>query len=102
MALALVKNLQGSDAAAHIPSLHIHSDSELLIKQMKGIYKVKNPELIKLKAIIHALLHSTKHSFKHVRRMYNHHADALANQGIDEKTKIPTNLIQIIKQHMPS
>jgi ribonuclease HI len=99
LALALVKNR--SDDQDTTPFLAIYSDSELLIKQMKGAYKIKNPELIKLKAIIDALLQETAHSFKHVRRTYNHQADALANQGINEKTKIPLQLIQIIKRHMP-
>ncbi|MBI3779575.1 MAG: ribonuclease HI family protein [candidate division NC10 bacterium] len=65
--------------------VRILSDSELLVRQIEGTYRVKNPRL--------ALLHSqaqdlirTIPSFRieHVGRELNLRADALANRGIDE------------------
>lgn len=63
----------------------VYADSELLIKQAKGLYRVKEPGL-KLRF---AELKSLEMQFKrvgyhHVRREYNKAADALANQAMDE------------------
>lgn len=70
------------------------SDSLLLVQQMKGLYKVKNPILKQMKTIIETLLIPMHHSFKHVLREYNLQADALANIGIDKKRKIPHEIVQ--------
>jgi ribonuclease HI len=66
-------------------SLHIESDSELLVKQMRGIYRVKSSELQPLferaKKMAQGLV-----SFRitHVYREQNREADALANEALDE------------------
>lgn len=75
------------------------SDSELLIRQMSGIYKVKNPILKQMKTIIDTLLLSMKYSFKHVLREYNVQADALANLGVDKKRKLPKEVIQFATRY---
>ena len=60
------------------------ADSELLIKQAQGIYRVKNPDLAlryaELKRLEDALESVT---YRHVRREYNTLADALANEAMD-------------------
>lgn len=59
-------------------------DSELLVKQMKGLYKVKNPVLKEKKARLASLAASFgKVSFTHVFREENSDADALANEAMD-------------------
>ena len=74
----------------------IISDSELLIKQMKGMYKVKNPELRKYFDIACMLLQHIQHSFKHVLREKNQEADALANEGIDKRAHPPQEFLAIL------
>jgi ribonuclease HI len=65
----------------------IQSDSELIVKQLKGEYRVKEPELKKLYQQVHTLLRAIqgKITFKHIRREQNRDADRLANIGIDSK-----------------
>ena len=73
-------------AAAHgIRTLHIRSDSELLVKQMKGQYRVKNPGLQPLYEEACALARTIgRVTFEHVRREFNKEADRLANEAMDE------------------
>jgi ribonuclease HI len=59
-------------------------DSELLVRQAVGRYKVKNPGLIPLhKQVLDLSRRFNSIEFKHVRRELNKHADALANQALD-------------------
>ncbi|MBX9680403.1 MAG: ribonuclease HI family protein [Gemmataceae bacterium] len=64
----------------------LRSDSELMVQQMSGKYKVKNEGLLPLyrKACsLVAKLESVK--FEHVRREYNKRADALCNEALDSR-----------------
>jgi len=73
-------------AQAHgIRALHIESDSELLVKQMRGQYKVKSEELRPLFERAKKMS-ATFDSFaiNHVYREQNKDADALANEALDE------------------
>jgi ribonuclease HI len=67
-----------------IVSLRIRSDSELLVRQMQGLYKVKSPDLKPLQERA-AKLARRLHYFaiEHVRRELNKDADALANVALD-------------------
>ena len=63
----------------------IKADSELLVKQMRGEYKVKNPGLQPLAARARLLVNQLDTvTFEHVRREMNKHADRLSNVGMDE------------------
>ncbi len=65
--------------------VHIRSDSELLVKQMRGEYKVKHPGLQPL--YVRARLLAVEIGdvrFEHVRREFNKEADRLSNLGMDE------------------
>ena len=54
------------------------------MRQLNGIYRVKNAELAKRFLEIVELKRHFKHvTFRHVRREFNKHADALVNQAID-------------------
>src|ERR1700682_5335883 len=72
-------------AAAHgIRALRIRSDSELLVRQMQGRYKVKSPDLRPLFERARKLSQALPFfSIEHVRREQNSEADALANQALD-------------------
>ena len=73
-------------ALAHgIKGIHVISDSELLVNQMSGKYKVKEPHLKELYLQGKQLIKQfTTVTFQHVPREENQEADKLANQGIDE------------------
>lgn len=65
--------------------LDCYLDSELVVKQLKREYKVKNPDLSPLFLEIHNLsLSFKKISYTHVRRELNKEADKLANQAMDK------------------
>jgi ribonuclease HI len=73
--------------AAHngIETLHIRSDSDLLVKQMRGEYRVKHPGLQPLWEQAHGLAKRIRRvQFEHVRRELNKEADRLANEAMDE------------------
>lgn len=64
-------------------SLHIKGDSMLVIKHMKGEYKVSSPRLKPLYVRAKELEKSIgKVSYEHIYRENNKRADELANQGL--------------------
>jgi ribonuclease HI len=67
-----------------VSELRIRSDSELLVKQMRGEYRVKNPGLQPLYEEARALARKIgRVTFEHVRRELNKDADRLANEAMD-------------------
>jgi probable phosphoglycerate mutase len=72
-------------AASHnIAALRIRSDSELLVRQMQGRYKVKSPDLKPLHERASKLSRQLQYfAIEHVRRELNTDADALANVALD-------------------
>jgi ribonuclease HI len=82
--LALIEGLQ--EAARWNPDrLEVYMDSLLVVEQLAGRYRVKNPDLRPLHARALALLGSFRDSVvSHVPREKNRGADALANRAIDE------------------
>jgi ribonuclease HI len=65
-------------------SLKVLSDSELLVKQMKGQYRVKNPGLLELYDRARVLVRKLERfSIDHVLREYNREADRLVNKVLD-------------------
>ncbi len=70
--------------AQKIESLKIISDSELMVRQMKGIYKVRHPELRRLYDEAQQLTSQIEHiEIRHALREHNQDADRLANQAMD-------------------
>lgn len=64
--------------------LSVHSDSELMIKQMNGEYKVKHPGLLPLYREAQLLTSRFEDvRFHHVRRETNKRADELCNLALD-------------------
>jgi ribonuclease HI len=82
--MGLVASLEYAVAHGY-KALEVISDSELLVKQINGQYKVRNPALMELhqqaKALIGKLDWLKVH---HVLRGKNKEADALANRAMDE------------------
>lgn len=73
-----------------VATLRVRSDSELLVKQMKGLYRVKNPGLQPLHREAQQLAREIgRVTFEHVRREQNAEADRLANQAMDEAGGAP-------------
>lgn len=82
-ALKKAKQLMGSKKAAEM-EVEVRMDSELIVKQLNGEYKIKEPELQPLFVEVWNLrLDFKKVDFKHVRREQNKAADSLVNQALD-------------------
>jgi ribonuclease HI len=65
-------------------ALKVISDSELLVRQVKGIYKVKNPTLQDLHGRAKELIGQLQwFSIGHALREHNQEADRLANEAMD-------------------
>jgi probable phosphoglycerate mutase len=80
----LLAALQWAIDHGHL-ELQIKADSELLVKQMRGEYKVKHPGLQPLFVRARLLvMQLDRVVFEHVRREYNREADRLSNLGMDE------------------
>ena len=68
-------------------SVEVFSDSELLVRQLEGRYRVKNAGLQPLFREAQSLLaRFSRARVSHVPRERNREADALANRAVDEKT----------------
>ena len=68
-----------------VHALQVRADSELMVKQMNGVYRVKNPGLQPLYEEARALARQIgRVTFEHVRRELNKDADRLANEAMDE------------------
>lgn len=67
--------------------LKINCDSELVVKQMQGRYRVQSPDLKPLFERAHKLAgRLDAFSIHHIPREQNHHADRLANAAMDQGT----------------
>lgn len=87
---ALIAGLQGGMKAG-VDIIHIVGDSQLIIKQVTGLFKVNKPELKKHRDYILGLLeHFHEYTIKWVPRRENKRADALVNAVFERrKTKCP-------------
>lgn len=67
--------------------LVVHSDSQLMVRQLLGEYRVKDKVLQTFFREANTLLKNASFTFSivHVEREKNHEADLLANSGIDAK-----------------
>lgn len=86
---ALIECLQRAQGFA-CTKLVVHSDSELLVKQIQGAYRVRNEGLRKYFQRVQRLKQTLPFSFEvhHVPREQNRDADMLANSGIDGKIRL--------------
>jgi ribonuclease HI len=77
------------EAARALSCTHLvaHSDSELMVRQVNGRYRVKDPTLKRYYERVRTLLLDAPFRFelRHVPREQNADADRLANEGIDSR-----------------
>ena len=67
----------------------IYSDSELIVNQMSGVYKIQKPNLQPLFLTLWNLtLDFAKVEFKAIPREKNKEADALVNQALDQEERL--------------
>lgn len=86
--IALLSGVKGAHSLG-VKNLVCHADSELIIRQIKGEYKVKNQELRLLHDAVMALIGDFESiEFVHVPRENNSFADRLVNRAIDTQEKI--------------
>ncbi len=66
----------------------VQSDSQLLVRQLNGEYRVKDEKLKELfQRAVSLLRQFDSYRIVHVRRAFNKLADRMANRGIDEAVK---------------
>ncbi len=85
LGLVRLKALIGAEAArgAHV---RVMSDSELMVRQVNGEYKVKDANLKKLFVDLHnAQQDFGKVTFSHIRREQNQAADRMVNEALDRE-----------------
>ena len=89
---ALIRALEeAATLGAH--SIVVRSDSELLVRQLKGQYKVKSPDLSPLHLEAHRLFKAfPKAAVERIPRGENVAADALANRALDASAPAPSSL----------
>lgn len=74
-----------------IQRLALYSDSELVVRQLAGAYRVKAPHLIPIFLKILEIRRSIPRvEIRHVPRQENRRADGLANRAIDERLPLPS------------
>jgi ribonuclease HI len=65
--------------------LELIGDSELIVRQVEGRYKVKHADMKELHAEVKRALTPFRWSIRHVKRAENADADALVNQALDSE-----------------
>ncbi len=86
IALHTLHTLYG--AKTHEIHVEVRMDSELVQRQLTGVYRVKDATLKTIfeKIMHYKTLHFPHISFVHVRREQNKEADRLANEAMDKKS----------------
>ena len=73
-----------------LDNLTLFSDSELLVRQLSGAYKVKAPHLVPIFLKVLKLRRKIAHcDIQHLPREENRQADRLANTAIDQRLPVP-------------
>lgn len=71
-----------------LTTLKVFSDSELMVKQIKGQYRVRNAGLIPLFDQARKMIRRLQYfSIQHVFREHNRDADRLVNQALDQQQR---------------
>lgn len=79
--------------------LLIVSDSQLLVRQFHGAYKVKEPHLKALHVVAQSLVVSLNYSIMHIFREDNVEADAQANYALDHKIALPQDIKELLQRY---
>jgi ribonuclease HI len=68
-----------------VKRVHLNMDSELIVRQLHGTYRVKSPDLRPLyQQVVFLSKGLEEFRVRHIKRSRNGHADALANRALDE------------------
>ncbi len=89
--IIVMEHMQSQD------QVHIISDSQLLVRQLMGIYKVRHPLLHILYSVCRKKMTVVNATISHVLRAENSEADAMANEGVDMKIFPPKQYIAQLK-----
>ena len=69
-----------------VRKVHLFMDSELIVRQLSGVYRVKSPDLRPLyQQVVFLTRDLTEFRVSHIKRAQNAQADALANKALDAK-----------------
>ena len=79
--VALLEALQCA-LSLNAKALHVYSDSQVVVRQMRGEYACRSPRLYSLHWICRKLTRSLKFSITHVPRERNAEANGLANSAV--------------------
>jgi ribonuclease HI len=85
--VALLEALQCA-LALKAKALHVYSDSQVVVRQMRGEYACRSPRLYSLHWICLKLTRSLKFSITHVPRERNAEANGLANSAVRERLSL--------------
>lgn len=68
-----------------VSRVHLNMDSELIVRQLHGTYRVKSPDLRPLyQQVVFLTKGLDEFRVRHIKRALNAHADAVANRALDE------------------
>ncbi len=84
--LALLEALQLA-VARKAKALRVFSDSEVVVRQMRGEYACRSPQLYTLNWTCRKLARSLTFSIAHIRREHNLEANRLANQAVQQRRR---------------
>lgn len=77
----------------------LFSDSQLLVNQLRGEYKVKNSGIQQLFPVARELTIEMKVLLTHIMREENREADKMANKGVDTATLPPDGIVSFLRKH---
>ena len=98
---ALIRALEYAKESGE-KEVRIKADSQLIIRQMKGEYKTRDPRLKTLKLKADALCRGLTVRFEHILREKNEEADALSKEGAEMGKRIATKKIMQQKLEVSS
>lgn len=83
-------------------TVEVRADSELIVKQMLGSYRVRHPALLPLWQEASRRARAFR-SFRieHVRREQNREADRLVNEALDRAAALPGEMVRIRERRAP-
>lgn len=79
--------------------VRIVSDSQLLVMQVNGKYKVQNAALKPLHSLAQKMVRLYAAQVVHVLRTENTNADAMANHGVNNKVPLPSEFMKLLQSH---
>jgi ribonuclease HI len=79
---AVIKALETVHSMGDVEA-HIKSDSQLIVRQLTGEYKVKDLKLLPLKRRVDDLCYGIRVHFEHIPREHNGEADSLSKEGAE-------------------